>query len=178
MAGLLHDLGHGPYSHMWERVVHAGDDKEWAHETSSSDMVRRLVEKNNIRLWSNDEDHNYCIDLITSLITGDTCRQEQLLEPNMMFLTEIVSNKYCNIDVDKIDYILRDSFHVLHSFELIDFKPFLERAKVVRDLDNPNISHIGYFCGDFQLVENLFINRANLHTQIYQNRFVACAEQL
>lgn len=171
LAGLLHDLGHGPYSHMWESFVHMGDDKEWTHESSSCDMVRRLFTVNGICLHGNPDTHNFCIDLITALIEGDPTKLSHLLTPDLMYLSEIVSNKYCNIDVDKIDYILRDAYHMKYSFILKDFEGFLKRAKIQG-------FHISYNVQDFHLIENLFINRRNLHKEIYQNPKVAALENL
>jgi HD superfamily phosphohydrolase len=171
LAGMLHDLGHGPFSHMWEIFVHRGEDKMWTHEISSCAMVRRLFSINQIRLHDNPNTHDQCIDLITALIEGDPSKLLHLLSPDYMFLSEIVSNKYCNIDVDKIDYILRDAYHLRHSVSVEEFSGFLKRA-TIQD------SHISYDADDFHLIENLFINRKKLHKEVYQHPKVAALEQL
>ncbi len=49
IAGLCHDLGHGPFSHSFQdefvqRVLH----KEWKHEESSVAMLKHLINKNNL----------------------------------------------------------------------------------------------------------------------------------
>ena len=46
LAGLCHDLGHGPFSHLFESVVHAlpGDHKDWSHEKASTWMFDRIAE--------------------------------------------------------------------------------------------------------------------------------------
>ena len=90
-------------------------------------MVAQLVEANNIKLWNTKEDQKYCIELIQALIIGDTSKLEQLLPNEMSFLSEIVNNKFCNIDVDKVDYLLRDGYHLKNSLEIKeDFAKFLD----------------------------------------------------
>jgi len=56
------------------------------------------------------------------------------------------------------------------------FMDFLQRARIVYDEDGT--SHIGYHAADFELIENLFYNRAYLHMNIYQQCRVAGVEKM
>lgn len=125
-----------------------------------------MLVANNIRLDESSETHDKALKLITSLITGDSKTWSQLLTPAEMFLTEIVSNKFCNIDVDKCDYLLRDSQYLKEYVEVKPFIGFLSRARILYDSDG--VSHIYYHQDDFELIENLFYNRAYFHMNIYQ----------
>lgn len=113
------------------------------------------------------------LELICALIIGDSESWSRLLKPSEIFLTEIVSNKFCQIDVDKCDYLLRD-FHYV-GVEIEPFMQFIFRARVV--FDDQNVSHIGYHADDFHLIENMFINRANYHQTVYQLPQVAGIEK-
>jgi HD superfamily phosphohydrolase len=139
-------------------------------------MIEHLISSNNIKLHESSDIHNKALRLMTSLITGDCVIWNELLKSDEMFLTEIVSNKFCNIDVDKCDYILRDDYHVKDHVTLKPCGEFLARAKIV--FDDEGISHIGYHAKDFNLIENLFYNRAYLHMNIYQHKRVAAAEKM
>lgn len=132
-----------------------------------------MIKSNNINLHPDHSIHDDMVDLTCSLITGDYKTWNRLLTPSEMFITEVVSNKYCNLDVDKFDYILRDFNYVNHP--LLPFQELLERARIIFDAEN--VSHIGYHVEDFQLIENLFINRANYHMDVYQFYKVAGIEK-
>lgn len=137
-------------------------------------MVEFLFRNSNIRLA---DDH---IELITALITGNSSVWKKHLTPKLNFLTEIVNNKYCHIDVDKCDYLLRDAWYLKHQIHIKDFIEFLEGAKVVYVVDKSGKyrSHIGYRSEDFQLIENLFENRKMLHMEIYQHHDVIGCEKM
>ena len=45
IAALLHDLGHGPFSHLWESLTKlANPESSWEHEKSSLDMLDLMIE--------------------------------------------------------------------------------------------------------------------------------------
>lgn len=86
-----------------------------------------------------------------------------------LWLFQIVSNKYCEIDVDKWDYIMRDLFylrdveHVPHvNGETFSF--FL-RAEIKKDSDG--VSHIAYRLDDLPEVRAFFATRRELRKRVY-----------
>lgn len=139
-------------------------------------MINHLISANSIQLHKSPDLHTKALKLITSLITGDSTTWKKLLKPHEMFITEIVSNKFCNIDVDKCDYILRDELSVKNCVTLKPFISFIQRARIV--IDENGTSHIGYHADDFELIENLFYNRAHLHMNVYQHWQVAGVEKM
>lgn len=179
IAGLLHDLGHGPFSHLWDSIV-CSSDPDWSHEEQSKSMVISLFENNNIQLADTDTSHKYCLELITALITGNSYVWKKHLTPESYFLAEIVNNKYCHIDVDKWDYLLRDAYYLENHIEIKDFSKLFEKAKVGNVIDEDGIfcSHIGYRSEDFWMIENLFENRKRLHMEIYQHTAVIGCEKM
>jgi HD superfamily phosphohydrolase len=42
LAGLCHDLGHGPFSHAFEGWVHS-KDRSWHHEDRSKELVELII---------------------------------------------------------------------------------------------------------------------------------------
>lgn len=176
LAALLHDIGHGPFSHMWEEFVHGGTDKHWTHEQSSCVMARELFANNGIQL-SQGYEHFYAEQLICALITGNQEALKTLLTPDTMFLGEIVHNKWFKLDVDKWDYLLRDLFYLRGAVDIdSEFVKLFEYARVVRDSDG--VTHIGYRAGDYRWIVEVFEARAKLHIECYQNPIILGLEKL
>lgn len=82
-AILLHDLGHGPFSHALEHVL----VPEVSHETISLQLMERMNHQFNGRL-----------DVAISIFTDEYPKR---------FLHQLVSG---NLDMDRLDYLRRDSF--------------------------------------------------------------------
>ncbi|EEB91069.1 hypothetical protein MPER_10639, partial [Moniliophthora perniciosa FA553] len=104
IAGLCHDLGHGPWSHVWDGLFMPSVDpkSDWTHEKGSEAMLDYLIQENGVSISSKD------VNFIKDLIAGEnrhSCNEKS-------FLLEIVANKRNGLDVDKFDYIQRDS-HLL-----------------------------------------------------------------
>uniref|UniRef100_A0A3Q2E1K2 HD domain-containing protein n=1 Tax=Cyprinodon variegatus TaxID=28743 RepID=A0A3Q2E1K2_CYPVA len=112
IAALCHDLGHGPFSHMFDLmfIPKARQDITITHEDLSKQMFDHLMENNdgllkymNYRPPSNPSEKRY-------------------------ILYEIVSNKRNKIDVDKWDYFVRDC-HYLGMKNSFDHERLIKSAR-------------------------------------------------
>lgn len=84
VAILLHDLGHGPYSHSLENTIIEGAH----HETISLRMMEKL-----------NEEFDGELGVAIAIFTGTYPKK---------FLSQLVSSQ---LDVDRLDYLKRDSFY-------------------------------------------------------------------
>ena len=106
IAGLCHDLGHGPFSHFFDNFFLKYLDYNVEHEDRSCILLNHIIEKYKLEI-SHDERK-----IIFSMINPT----EQSLKNDRSFLYKIVNNKINGIDVDKFDYIKRDSFFLGNEF--------------------------------------------------------------
>ena len=83
LAILLHDVGHGPYSHALESLLM----EDWHHEKLSILLMKKL----------NDE-FNGELDLAIEMFQGKYHRK---------FFNQLITSQ---LDVDRLDYLKRDSF--------------------------------------------------------------------
>jgi len=113
IAALVHDLGHGPFSHVFDnyfirKLLIERDGKKgpfWCHEQASTMMFRYLVKTHPTQLDNALSEAD--IFQICNLIMGGKLDEDKMRERQWLY--EIVSNPRNGIDVDKIDYMLRDS---------------------------------------------------------------------
>lgn len=104
LAGLSHDLGHGPFSHVFDNEFiprRLGKGQHWKHEHMSAAMLEHIIDANSI-----DMDR----DLLNDAKQLITAEESGGMDKNA-FLSEIVANKRNSVDVDKFDYIQRDSLY-------------------------------------------------------------------
>lgn len=94
IAGLIHDIGHGPFSHVFDYILEDSKNKLKKHEERSKWIFRYMVKKYNIPLKC--EEVNYICEIIDpSEIFHEYCWDYQIISGI--------------VDVDRLDYILRDS---------------------------------------------------------------------
>ncbi|KAG8905761.1 hypothetical protein FRB99_008334 [Tulasnella sp. 403] len=170
IAGLCHDLGHGPFSHVFDNYVIPAirgprpDGTHWCHEEASEMMLDSLVRENDIPL---SEDR---IAFIKDLIRGEPRLSAGHNPPEKQFLFEIVANKRNGIDVDKWDYIARDTKAIGEGCTLVTSR-LIEAARVVRDT-------IAYNWKDAQSVYELVYSRYSLHKRFYNHKTAKAIEHM
>ncbi|KAF9782073.1 hypothetical protein BJ322DRAFT_1074190 [Thelephora terrestris] len=167
LAGLCHDLGHGPFSHVWDDkfIPVALPGKRWKHENASEMMFDDLVAKNHIDLPNND------IQFIKALIAGDLSSCSESQPPEKPFLFDIVANQRNGIDVDKFDYIARDTRVTSDIASSICTDRLINCARVI---DN----QICYDIKDANMLFELCHTRYSLHKLIYTHKTARAIEYM
>jgi len=109
LAGLLHDIGHGPFSHLFEEII---QEKKISHE----DFGKEIILKSEIgdSLSKNGFDKR----LITKIAFGDS---------KFQYMNEIVSGA---LSADMMDYLLRDGYFTGAEHAKIDHKRITQSLDV------------------------------------------------
>ncbi|XP_026120864.1 deoxynucleoside triphosphate triphosphohydrolase SAMHD1-like [Carassius auratus] len=184
IAGLCHDLGHGPISHSFERRVipeakkikkskRLPDDipENWEHEQMSVQMFDDIVKRLKAENEDVFEEHGLGdkdVTFIKELIKGAKKLEWRYegRDEDKSFLYEIVANKHNGIDVDKWDYFARDCHHlgIRNSFDHQRLLKFARVCKVNRR------KHICFRDKEADNVYDMFRTRYTLHRQAYQHK--------
>lgn len=152
LAGLLHDIGHMAFSHMFDDV--AGQVKGLAddHEDRSLGYLKAINDRYSLL---NEQD----IVLVGNMIMGIIPKNQ---EHNWMY--QIVNNKLCDVDVDKMDYLQRDAYHT----GMPAFQPDYIIKQMCVDKDG-NLAFKKKARAD---VENIFTTRKRMFENVYYHKTI------
>ena len=151
IAGLCHDLGHGPFSHFFDNHFLNLLEIDLEHEVRSCMLLEHIVNKYKLEISSEE------LSIIFNMINPT----EEYLKCERSFLYKIVNNKTNGIDVDKFDYIKRDSFFLGMSFGF-DCSRIIKQSMVI-DGD------ICFLDKTFYDIQELFEVRDKLHRRVYKH---------
>lgn len=144
IAILLHDIGHGPFSHTLEHtLIH-----KVSHEDISLLFMRRL-----------NEEFKGKLDLAIEIFKNEYPKK---------FLYQLVSGQ---LDVDRLDYLTRDSFFTGVSEGVINYNRLIDMMDVV---DNEMVVE----AKGIYSVEKFLISRRIMYWQVYLHKTVLCAEEM
>ncbi|MDY7095393.1 MAG: HD domain-containing protein [Acidobacteriota bacterium] len=149
-AALLHDIGHAPFSHSAEDLFENGMDHE--------DMTRRLLELDEIAEIFQRHGDGLEAGQVIRLLKGGEGHEERLL-------AQIVSGE---LDVDKMDYLRRDSLYCGVHYGNYDLERLLDTMLPLEDPQNGTWG-IGVDEGGVHALEALILARYYMFTQVYFN---------
>ena len=110
LAALLHDIGHGPFAHIFEEVLQR--KKKASHEEIGRDLILKTEIGDVISKSGFDK------KLITKLAFGDS---------KFQFMNEIISGA---LSADMMDYLLRDGYFTGAEHAKIDHKRITQSLDV------------------------------------------------
>ena len=144
LAVLLHDVGHGPFSHALENILM----DNWHHEKLSLLLMAQL-----------NEEFSGELTIAIQMFQGKYHRK---------FFNQLISSQ---LDVDRLDYLKRDSFYTGVSEGNINTQRILSTLNVLDDelvLDEKGIYSIEHY-----LVARMF-----MYWQVYYHKAAVLAENL
>lgn len=149
-AALLHDLGHGPFSHVMESILgFHHEDFTVKAVTSTETAVGKVLDRYSTSLAED----------ISDIIRGRFRRQA---------LGQLVSSQ---LDVDRMDYLLRDSLMTGVKYGIYDLEWVLKSIEIDNDRDQLYVSARGLYA-----VEDYLQARYYMFRQVYFHRTLRSAE--
>jgi HD superfamily phosphohydrolase len=149
LAALLHDIGHGPFSHLFEEVL------ETRSGMSHEDMGRRIITKSEIADALGKNGHS--ADHISRLSFGQS---------KVQFLNEIISGA---LSADIMDYLPRDSYFTGTEYGKIDYYRLISSYEVAASKLAINRSALNS-------LESMLISRYEMFKAVYFHKTVRSAE--
>ena len=154
-AALIHDIGHGPFSHLFDDLL----PEEKNHEYRSGELFKLMNQKYSLG-FSEDE-----ISMILGMIFPDNHK----IPKDKKYLYQIVSNKN-GIDVDRFDYIMRDIKMIGLNYG-IEYERIMNRSKIVN-------SEIYYSEKTKTHIEDFFRTRFIMYKEVYNHHAVRGIEYM
>ena len=144
LAILLHDSGHGPFSHTLESSIVQGI----SHEELSLQIMKRF-----------NELHEGKLELAIKIFTGTYEKG---------FLSKLISSQ---LDVDRIDYLKRDSFFTGVAEGNVNAERLLDMMEVVGN-------ELAIEAKGIYSVESFLVSRRIMYWQVYMHKTVLSAEYM
>lgn len=151
-AALLHDIGHGPFSHVFEDIVsRVSENSDFSHESVTRDIVQN--DENLAKILDSDQDP------VLDLLKGNN---ERFVE------NCIISGP---LDADKLDYLQRDSYHAGVAYGVFDAIRVLHTLKEIKGgFLEAEESYLGVDMKGREAVIGMLLAYYYMHETVYSHK--------
>jgi HD superfamily phosphohydrolase len=152
IAALLHDVGQGPFSHIWEEPMRWINGEAYSHEEVTRLMIATEPQIGKA-LGNLKQD-------VLALFDGESLG------------SDIVSS---SLDVDKLDYLRRDSYHTGVAYGLFDIDQVIRTVCIVPETGR---NYLGVQEKGMDALESYRLARYAMHMQVYEHHARLIADDM
>ena len=152
IAALLHDIGHGPFSHLFEEVLRENESNKLTHEIIGKKIIKESVIIDILGKYGYDTDY------VCKLSFG---------ESQKMFYDEIIAG---SLSADIMDYLPRDSFFTGAEYGKVDYHRLISSLEVLSN------DHLGINKSAINSLESMLISRYQMFKAVYFHKTVRAGE--
>ncbi len=164
-AAFLHDIGHGPFSHTLESILRNTLDFDHV------DLTEKLI-LGEYGIFSSEEKKFIASPSVHEILEKNKISQKELADiirgttHKKPYLSQLLNSA---IDVDQLDYLIRDAYYTGVAYGMIDTERFLQTL-IIND-NNLRVKRKGV-----GVVENILMARGLMYSSVYFHKTVRIAE--
>ncbi|MGD0203291.1 MAG: HD domain-containing protein [Candidatus Bathyarchaeia archaeon] len=152
VAALLHDVGQGPFSHIWEEPMRWINGEDFSHENITKLIVEHDPQvKNAVKGLKNE---------VLDALNGESIG------------SDIISS---SLDVDKLDYLRRDSYHTGVTYGIFDIERVI---RMICKLSESGRDYLAIREKGKDALESYRLARYAMHIQVYEHHTRLIADDM